>query len=219
MALRFVVALILIALFGSQPAMAHSGPLGAQFAYTLGATTGPFRTDHSLYFNGTLDFPIFRSDAFFGQQFMAEFMFGHARGTAGMTPTITNGLRASQVEITTFHFFLGGKYKFTKLGEEGRFLRKLQPYLVAGPLFNLFLCRTKEGESDRAACGASPLSPELQDRGIPMGSGDVRFDYSLGGGIDFLLTDRVFLGADFRQSFSSPNARYRFGGAKAGFVF
>ena len=219
MALRFVVSLIVIALTGPHPAMAHPEPLGAEFGYTLGATTGPFRTDHSIYFNGTLDLPIFRSDPLFGQQFMAEFMVGHARGTAEMTPTITNGMRSSQVEITTLHIFIGGKYKFNKLGEEGRFIRRVQPYVVAGPLLNLFLCRTKEGETDRAACGAGLLSPELQDRGIPVGSGDVRFDYSFGGGIDFLLTDRMFLGADLRQSFSSPNARYRFWGAKAGFVF
>lgn len=96
---------------------------------------------------------------------------------------------------------------------EGSLKRKIQPYLVAGPLFNLFLCRTNV-----ATCGAAPLPRELRSKGIPTGSGDVRFDYSIGGGVDFLLTDRLFLGTDLRHSFSSPDARYDVFGARAGFL-
>ena len=151
---------------------------------------------------------------------MAEIMVGHARSRAKITPfTTEKDVTISKLQITTFHVFIGFKYKFDKLGQDGSLTRKIQPYLIAGPLFNLFLCRTNEGRPNVAMCGADPLPQGLRGRGIPVGGGDVRFDYSLGGGVDFLLTDRIFLGADLRHSFSSPDARYTIFGSRAGFLF
>lgn len=207
----FTYLILLIAIY-PPPQAAYSELLGGEFGYTLGGTTGSFGTDLDLYFNGTLDLPLFKSDPFFGQKFMVEVMVGHARSREKIT--LADEPSVTKLEITTFHVFLGGKYKFDKLGEEGSFTRRIQPYLVAGPLFNLFLCRTNE-----ATCGADPLPPELRSRGIPTGSGDVRFDYSIGAGVDFLLWDQFYLGADFRNSFSSPNARYMIFGGRAGFLF
>lgn len=208
----FFVALFVWLFIGPRPEAAHSDLLGGEFGYTLGGTTGPFSTDLDLYFNGTLDLPLFKSDPFFGQKFMVELMVGHARSREKIA--VAGDETVTKLQITTFHVFLGGKYKFDKLGEEGSLTRRIQPYLVVGPLFNLFLCRT-----NNATCGADPLPPELRSRGIPTGSGDVRFDYSIGAGVDFLLSDQFYLGADFRNSFSSPNARYMIFGGRAGFLF
>ncbi|MEW6681436.1 MAG: hypothetical protein AB1451_00725 [Nitrospirota bacterium] len=199
--------------------LANSDLLGAEYGFTLGGTSGPFRTDYALYFNGFLDLPITKSDPLFGQKFMAELMFGHSRSRATVPPIVFSGVTITDFEITTFQVLLGGKYKFDKLGEPGSVARRFQPYLTLGVLFNLFLCRTNERTDSESACGAGPLPPELGEKGVPVGGGDVRFDYSLGGGVDFLLASQFFVGVALRQSFSSADARYTMFGGTAGFLF
>jgi hypothetical protein len=207
-------ALVVLSMILPRPAAAEPEPLGGEFGYTLGGTTGPFDTELDLYANGTLNLPIYRSDPLFGQKLMTELMVGHARSRLDIPPTAVDGVTVDKIQITTFHIFIGFKYKFDKLGEKGSLTRRFQPYIIGGPLLNLFLCRT-----NAATCGGDPLPPELRSRGIPWGSGDVRFDYSFGGGLDYLLTDRMWIGADARHSFSSPRARYTLFGGRAGFIF
>jgi hypothetical protein len=203
----------------ARPALADSELLGAEYGFTLGGTTGPFGTDNALYFNGFLDLPITNSDPWFGQKFMAELMFGHSRSRASVSNVAVSGEPITDFEITTFQVFLGGKYKFDKLGDPGALTRRFQPYLTAGALFNVFLCRTNERTASEAACGGDQLPPEIDDSGVPVGGGDVRFDYSLGGGVDFLLSSQVFVGLALRYSSSSADARYTVLGGTAGFLF
>lgn len=207
----FMIGLFLICLL---PKSAYSELIGGEFGYTLGGSTGPFDTELDLYFNGTLDLPIYQTDPLFGNKLMAEIMVGHARSRTEVSSVSTGGETSDKLQITTFHLFVGFKYKLDKLGKEGSLTRRIQPYLIAGPLFNLFLCRTDVG-----TCGADSLAPELREKGITTGSGDVRFDYSFGGGVDVVLTEQFFVGADLRHSFSSPRARYTIFGGRAGFLF
>lgn len=211
--------LLICMMVAPRQTLANSELWGAEYGFTLGATRGPFRTDYALYFNGFLDLPITKSDPLFGQRFMAELMFGHSRSRATVSGLVVNGAPITDFEITTFQVFIGGKYKFDKLGYPGTLTRRFQPYLTLGTLFNLFLCRTNERTASESACGAGPLPPEIRENGVPAGGGDVRYDYSLGGGVDFLLARQVFVGLALRQSFSSADARYTVFGGTAGFLF
>ncbi len=203
--------------------------LGFEFALTIGASTGPFKTEPGFYIGGALDVPISKSDPLFGQKFMGEIMVGWTRNTDEVIATSPLGVVLPQIkdlvtstgfEVTTTQVILGAKYKLDKLGEPESLLRRIQPYAVLGVGFNVMLGKTTGAPLGDLIGGAASQPVVLQERGFPAGQGNVLIGGNFGGGIDFLLTDRILIGAEFRWN-ATEDSRADFGtfGAKVGFMF
>lgn len=229
---RFLVCglLALGLLFDPEKALAESvEPLGFEFAFTIGASTGPFKTDTDFYIGGALDLPIFsRSGPILGYKFMGEIMVGWTRSSADITsvsPLVVVGAPAAAVtsdefHVTTTQVLVGAKYKLDKLGEPGSLLRRIQPYVVAGVGFNVMLGKTKGSPLGDFIGGAAPQPPELQQLGFPAGQGNVLIGGNFGGGIDFLLTNRILIGAEFRWNVvERSHSDFGTFGGKLGFRF
>lgn len=204
-------------------------PLGFEFALTVGASTGPFKTEPGFYIGGALDVPIWKSDPLFGQKLMGEIMVGWTRNTDDVVATSPIGVILPQFkdlvtttgfEVTTTQVILGAKYKFDKLGEPESVLRRLQPYVVAGVGFNVMLGKTTGSPLGDLIGGVASQPKVIQERGFPAGQGNVLIGGNFGGGIDFFLTDRILIGAEFRWN-ATEDSRADFGtfGGKVGFMF
>lgn len=209
------------------PKAAFAGePAGFEYAFTVGDNSGAFETDSDFNIGGTLSVPVFGSDPLFGQVLMGEILLGYSEtkdeGTFSAPNVTVLGLPAepdpaTEFTLTTFQVGAGIKYKFTFLPEMG-FLQ-IQPYLSAGAAFHVFLARTDGGNGDRAG-GIAPISPELDERGVPAGQGNVLVGAMYGVGVDFVLFKNLLIGVDARQNaISDKGADYSTIVAKVGFRF
>lgn len=212
---------------GFIPSNAMAGdPAGFEYAFTAGQNSGAFETDSDFNIGGTLSVPVFGADPLFGQVLMGEILLGysetHDDGTFNAPIVTVLGVPAeptpaTKFTLTTFQVGAGVKYKFTFLPTMG-FLQ-IQPYLSAGAAFNVFLSRTDGDNGDRAG-GIAPISPELDDRGVPVGQGNVLVGGTYGAGVDFVLFKNVLIGIDARKTaISDKGADFTTVAAKVGFRF
>lgn len=184
-----------------QPAAAVD-PAGFEYAFLFGISSGPFKTDSDLYVGGTLNVPIFAQDPLLGQKLLGEIMVGWSQtsddGTfsapfAAPVPDLAGvGTPSGNFDLTTVQVIPGVKYKLA-------FMDWVEPYVAAGIAFNVTLSRTTGGGQERAG-GIAPVSPELSDRGVPAGQGNVLIGGNFGGGFDVFLHPNIFLGADVRHN-------------------
>jgi opacity protein-like surface antigen len=204
--LGFLLALFLAATVPGEGWAAEKDVLGGEFTLISGANSGPFGTDTDFAIGGALGIPLFRPDPLFGQNLLGEVMIGWSKTRGAITavsPLTAVGAPAAAVtstrfEITTLEVLLGFKYKVEALG-------RIQPFLTAGVGFNVFLCETKGAAlaGGDFICGAAPIPPELRARDVPVGQGNIRPAAALGGGVDFLLTNKIFVGAEVRHNLVS----------------
>jgi len=212
----------LLLTIGSGPVWAaDKEPLGGEFTLILGGNTGPFGTDNDFAIAGSLGIPLLPKDPLFGQALLGEILLGYSKteGSVRSTSPLTAVgapaalVTSTSLEITTLEVSFGFKYRIESFG-------RFQPFLVVGAGFNVFLCQTKGatlGGGD-FVCGIAPIPPELRARDVPRGEGTVRASANIGGGIDYLLTDRLFVGAEVRQHFvSGDNDDFTTYGARIGF--
>lgn len=140
---------------------------------------------------------------------------------AGPLPALSQTVQERSKVLTVAPFEL--KYGVTKLG-------RFRPYAVGGlggyvwigsdnnaATFNAnsalgSLASLPVGSSTLGATlnallqgsqigGLAPTSPELAARGVPHGQGNIMFGGQVGGGVDFRITPKLTLGADFRHNF------------------
>jgi hypothetical protein len=228
---------------------AMSEPLGGEFSLMPGGQGGPFGTNTDFFIAGALDVPLFRQDPLFGQKLLGEVMIGYGQSTdkgvftspvSIFLPTLglpsTARLVSNKVEAKFLQVFLGAKYKLTDYGFE-RLQNLVQPYVVTGLGLNVVLGRTSnqgidtdgDGKSDvslaslgfpgGAIGGVIPEAAELQKRGFPTGQGNIKLAYSIGGGVDVKLTERIFVGTDIRYNFLDGGGDYTTYTGKVGFLW
>jgi opacity protein-like surface antigen len=65
--------------------------------------------------------------------------------------------------------------------------------------------------------GVTPEAPELWRRGFPTGQGNIKLSYTIGGGADVNLTERIFVGTDLRYNFLDGDGDYATYTGKVGF--
>jgi len=224
-----------------------SAPFGGEFSLMPGGQSGPFGTGSDFFIAGALDVPLWKKDPLFGQKLMGEIMIGYGRSTDDgvftspvsiFLPTLglpaDSRLVSNQVETKFLQVFLGTKYKLVEYGVE-RLQDIVQPYFVTGLGINVVLGRTSnqgidtdgDGKPDvslaslgypgGAIGGVIPEAAELNRRGFPTGQGNIKLAYSIGGGVDVNLTERIFVGADARYSFLDGGGDYGSYTGKVGF--
>ncbi len=222
-------------------------PFGGEFALLSGGHSGPFGTGTDFFIGGALDVPIWRKDPLFGQKLLGEVMIGYGRSTDNgvfvtpltlMAPAmgLPEGSRilSNKVELKFLQVFLGAKYKLVDYGME-QLEKIVQPYVVTGLGVNVMLNRTTKSGIDTNGDGkpdvslgsvgfpgsliggVTPEAPELYRRGFPNGQGNIKIAYSIGGGVDVNLTERIFVGADARYSFLDGGGDYGAYTGKVGF--
>jgi opacity protein-like surface antigen len=216
-----LLALLSAALLSGPAQAAEKEPLGGEFTLILGGNTGPFGTDPDFSLAGSLGVPLLRTDPLFGQALLGEIMIGYSKteGSVRSTSPLTAvgapvaAVTNTTLEITTLQVLVGFKYRIESLG-------RLQPFVSAGAGFNVFLCQTKGatlGGGD-FVCGIAPIPAELRARDVPRGEGTVRASASFGTGLDYLLTDRLFVGAEVRHNVvTGDNDDFTTYGARIGF--
>ncbi len=228
---------------------AFSEPFGGEFALLTGGQSGPFQTGSDFFIGGALDVPIWRQDPLFGQKLLGEVMIGYGRSTDKgvftspltlMVPAmgLPEGARivSNKVEAKFLQVFLGAKYKLIHYGME-RWQNIVQPYVVTGLGMNVLLGRTTQAGIDvngdnrpdvslssvgypgGLIGGVTPEAPELYQRGFPTGQGNIKIAYSIGGGVDVKLTERIFIGADGRYNFLDGSGDYGTYTGKVGFLW
>jgi hypothetical protein len=203
--------------------------------------------DDDFFIAGALDVPLFHRDPLLGQKLLGEVMIGYGRSTdeGVFTSPLTifapalglpSGSRivSNKVEARFLQVFLGAKYKLVNYGIE-RLQRVVQPYVVTGLGLNVLLGRTAKGGVDvdgdgvpdvslaslgfpgGLIGGVAPEASELSRRGFPTGQGNIRIAYSIGGGLDVKLTERIFVGTDLRYNFLDGGGDYATYTGKVGF--
>jgi hypothetical protein len=226
-----------------------SEPFGGEFSLMPGGQNGPFGTGTDFFIAGALDLPIWRRDPLLGQKLMGEVMIGYGRSTDNgvfttpltlMAPAmgLPSGARivSNKVEAKFLQVFLGAKYKFVNYGLE-QLQRIVEPYVVTGLGLNVVLGRTThagvdtngDGKPDVSLSslgypggligGVTPEAPELYQRGFPTGQGNIKLAYSIGGGADVKLTERIFVGTDLRYNFLEGGGDYATYTGKVGFMW
>ena len=226
-----------------------SAPFGGEFSLMPGGQSGPFRTDDDFFIAGALDIPLFHRDPVFGQKLLGEIMIGYGRSTdtgvftspvSVFLPTLGFSDEArivgNKVETKFLQVFLGAKYKLIDYGLE-RLQDIVQPYVVTGLGLNVILGRTTntgidtngDGTPDVSLSalgfpgggigGVIPEAAELRGRGLPTGQGNIKLAYSIGGGIDVKLTERIFIGTDIRYNFVDGPGDYGTYTGKVGFMW
>lgn len=222
-------------------------PLGGEFSLMPGGQSGPFETGNDFFIAGALDVPLWRKDPLFGQKLLGEVMIGYGRSTdeGVFTSPLTiyktiadlpagSRVISNKVEAKFLQVFLGAKYKLVDYGME-QLQKIVQPYVVTGLGLNVVLGRTSragidtdgDGRPDVTLSslgfpggligGVVPEARELSRRGFPTGQGNIKLAYSLGGGVDVNLTERLFVGADARYSFLDGGGDYGTYTGKVGF--
>ena len=216
-----LLALLAVTMLTGPAWAADKDPLGGEFTLILGGNSGPFGTEPDFSIAGSLGIPLLRPDPLFGQALLGEIMIGYSKteGSIRATSPLTavgapaGVVTSTSLEITTLQVLLGFKYRIERLG-------RLQPWVSAGVGFNVFLCQTKGatlGGGD-FVCGIAPIPPQLRARDVPRGEGTVRPSATFGVGLDYLLTDRFFVGAEVRQSVvAGDNDDFTTYGARIGF--
>jgi hypothetical protein len=224
-------------------------PFGGEFALMPGGQGGPFGTSDDFFIAGALDMPIWRKDPLLGQKLLGEVMIGYGRSTdegVFVTPLtlmapamgLPEGSRilSNKVELKFLQVFLGAKYKLVDYGME-QLQRIVEPYVVTGLGVNVLLGRTTKAGIDTDGDGkpdvslgsvgfpggliggVTPEAPELYRRGFPNGQGNIKIAYSIGGGLDVKLTERIFVGADARYNFLEGGGDYGTYTGKVGFLW
>lgn len=190
-------------------------PLGAEFALIIGAQSGPFKTGTGFYMAGELGLPLYRTLG--PGKLMGLINIGWAKTDDDVTfePTINAvapGALPTQKSVTldTVSILLGLKYKV-----EAHHI--VQPFLMAGPSFNIFLNKSDPGSQ---VGGIAPQPNKLQNRGYPSGQGSAELGIAAGGGVDFNLTKKIFLGAEGRYNYvDRNNGSFGTYGGRLGFRF
>lgn len=165
-------------------------PFGAEFAVTIGAQTGPFKTGTGPYLSAELGVPLFKNLG--PGKLMGIMSFGWAKTDDDVTfePTV-NALAPgtlptqTSVNLDTATILLGLKYKVEAH-------KIIQPFVVGGPSMNLFF---NESDPGSQVGGIAPQPNTLQKRGFPSGQGNAELGITLGGGVDFNVTHKIFVGA------------------------
>ncbi|MGB3364998.1 MAG: outer membrane beta-barrel protein [Thermodesulfobacteriota bacterium] len=190
-------------------------PIGAEFALTIGAQSGPFKTGTGFYMSGELGLPLYKNLG--PGKLMGLINIGWAKTDDDLTfePTINAvapGALPTQNSVTldTVSILLGLKYKV-----EAHHI--VQPYLVAGPSFNIFLNKSDPGSQ---VGGIAPQPDKLQNRGYPSGQGSAELGLAAGAGIDFNVTKKIFVGAEGRYNYvDRSNGSFGTYGGRLGFRF
>ncbi|MEQ9618463.1 MAG: hypothetical protein RIG61_04750 [Deltaproteobacteria bacterium] len=165
-------------------------PFGGEFAVTIGAQTGPFKTGTGFYLSAELGVPLYKNLG--PGKLLGIMSFGWARTDDDITfePTvnaIAPGTLPTQtsVNLDTATILLGLKYKLEAH-------RIVQPFVLGGPSMNLFF---NESDPGSQVGGIAPQPNILQKRGFPSGQGNAELGITLGGGVDFNVTHKIFVGA------------------------
>jgi len=199
----------------TEKSAAADEPFGGEFAVTIGAQSGPFKTGTGFYMAGELGVPLFRNVG--PGKVMGLINIGWAKTEDDLTfePTvnaIAPGALPTQtsVNLTTVSIILGLKYKL-------EMHPIVQPYVLGGPGFNIFLNESDPGSN---VGGIAPQPSALQRRGYPSGQGNVELGLHAGGGVDFNLTKRIFVGAEGRFNWvDRDNGVFGTYGGRVGFKF
>ena len=188
--------------------------MGGEFALTFGAQTGPFDVGTGWFMSGELGIPLFTNET--GKIMgLINIGVGKSDDSINVEPTINiphPGLLPTQtnVNLTTVTIILGLKYKLLKHDI-------VQPFVLAGPGIDIFFNDTDPGELPG---GIAPQPQELQDRGFPSGQGNVELGLHIGGGVDFNVTEKIFIGAEARFNWvDRTNGSFGTYGGRAGFRF
>lgn len=185
--------------------------LGFEYAFILGASSGPFSTDPGVYIGASLGVPLFKADPLFGQKLLGEILVGASKTDDDLNNVapVAAGQTAKELNITTVQIVPGLKYKFD--------LGPVQPYVVAGIGMNIFLSKTQPGD---VVGGIAPLPRELKRRGVAAGQGDARIGANIGLGVDLSLHKNIFVGAEFRHNaVGGRGDDFQTYGGKVGFRF
>lgn len=224
-------------------------PFGGEFSLMPGGQSGPFGTGNDFFIAGALDVPLWKKDPLFGQKLLGEVMIGYGRSTDGgvfvtpltlMAPAmgLPAGARilSNKVELKFLQVFLGAKYKLVDYGMQ-QLEKIVQPYVVTGLGVNVLLGRTTKAGVDTDGDGkpdvslgavgfpggliggVTPEAPELYRRGFPTGQGNIKIAYSIGGGLDVNVTEKIFVGADARYNFLEGGGEYGTYTGKVGFYW
>ncbi len=190
-------------------------PIGAEFALTIGAQSGPFKTGTGFYMAGELGVPLMKNLG--PGKLMGLISIGWARTDDNVTfePTvnaISPGALPTQTSVTldTATILLGFKYKV-----EAHHI--VQPYVLAGPGFNLFFNKSDPGSQ---VGGIAPQPNRLQNNGFPSGQGSAELGIHAGLGVDFNVTKKIFVGAEGRYNYvDRSNGSFGTYGGRLGFRF
>lgn len=190
-------------------------PIGAEFAVTIGAQSGPFKTGTGFYMSGELGLPLYKNLG--PGKLMGLINIGWAKTDDDLTfePTINAvapGTLPTQSSVTldTVSILLGLKYKV-----EAHHI--VQPYVVAGPSFNIFLNKSDPGSN---VGGIAPQPDALKNRGYPSGQGSAELGLAAGLGVDFNVTKKIFVGGEGRYNYvDRSNGSFGTYGGRLGFRF
>jgi len=190
-------------------------PLGAEFAFTIGAQTGPFKTDTGFYMGGELGLPIYKNLGPGKLMGLINISWAKTDDNVTFQPTV-NALvpgalpEQTSVDLTTVLIVLGLKYKL-----EAHPI--IQPYILAGPGFDIFF---DDSDPGNLPGGIAPQPNKLKGRGFPSGQGNVKIGLHAGGGVDFNLTKKIFVGAEARYNYvDRDNGSFGTYGGRVGFRF
>lgn len=194
--------------------MAEHPRMGGEFALTVGAQTGPFETGTGFFLSGELGIPVYwhKYGKVMGLINIGVGKTDDSISTEPTTNVIEPGLLPEQtnVDLTTVSIILGLKYKLTMHNI-------IQPFVLAGPGINIFLNDTDPGDLPG---GIAPQPADLEDQGFPTGQGNAELGLHAGAGIDFNITDRIFLGVEGRFNWvDRENGAYGTYGVRTGFNF
>jgi len=170
--------------------MTADKPFGAEFAVTIGAQTGPFKTGTGFYMGGELGVPLYKNLGPGKLLGVVGIAWAKTDDDVTFEPTVNAlapGTLPTQktVDLDTVSILLGLKYKLEAH-------KIVQPFVVGGPSFNIFLNESDPGSN---VGGIAPQPDILKKRGYPSGQGNAELGLTVGGGIDFNLTHKIFVGA------------------------
>ena len=188
--------------------------IGGEFAFTFGAQTGPFDIGTGWYLSGEVGLPLMHvgPGILLG---LVNIGMSNADDNISIEPTVnalSPGALPTQttIDLTTGAIVLGLKYKITANDV-------IQPYVLAGPGIDIFFNDTDPGDLPG---GIAPQPQELIDRGFPGGQGNVELGLHAGGGIDFNITQKIFVGLEGRFNWvDRDNGAYGTYGGRLGFRF
>ena len=188
--------------------------MGGEFALMFGAQNGPFDVGTGWFLSGELGIPLMSMDS---GKIMGLISIGVGKNEDDIStePTVNliePGLLPEQTEVdlTTVSIILGLKYKLLMHDI-------VQPYVLAGPGINIFLNDTDPGNN---VGGIAPQPAELSDRGFPSGQGNVELGLHAGAGVDFNLTEKIFVGGEARFNWvDRENGSWGTYGVRTGFRF
>ena len=210
-----VFMLGVLPLLSSNQVQAEEELLGAEFAFTIGAQTGPFKTGTGFYMGGELGLPIYKNLGPGKLMGLINISWAKTDDNVTFQPTV-NALvpgalpEQTNVDLTTVLIVLGLKYKL-----EAHPI--IQPYILAGPGFDIFF---DDSDPGNLPGGIAPQPDKLQKRGFPSGQGNVKIGLHAGGGVDVNITKKIFVGAEARYNYvDRSNGSFGTYGGRVGFRF